>query len=77
MIWLKLDLRAESKEKCNLCRLCCRVDMSKNGDVALSHDLFKKKKEMHEAVGHVWGGAGRETEKGHIKRRTKCFPLPV
>jgi len=55
--------------------------MSKNRDVALSHDFSKKKKkkkkEIHEAVGHVWGGAGRETEKGRIKRRTECFPLPV
>lgn len=48
MIWLKLDLRAESKEKCNLCRLCRRADMLKNGAVALSLDFSKKRKCMRQ-----------------------------
>ena len=56
--------------------LSCR-HVKKRGCAFVSHFSKKKKEEMHEAVGHVWGGEGRETEKGHIKRRRECFPLPV
>jgi uncharacterized Fe-S radical SAM superfamily protein PflX len=61
-MWLKLDLRAESKENCNLCRLCCGVELSNNGEVDLSCD-FSKRKEMRQAVRHVREEQGEKRKK--------------